>query len=314
MKAIMGLAVVILIGICSIFFMSRNKQLQEEENLKKIWSEATHELDEFQSKIMGLRTSSTTKAELQQELANLKRYAQDSSRKINELKTRSSMNKNENAPQVTETLRKIQKYTDGYAAMANLSINEKEMQAKASTMLNATDYLNEHAHFLGAPDSGDTTQALALVSKITKKFNQSNSIATLKPLAATEKINPEYNEYYAAIQELIRNYQKGRDTLAYVLKHYDSGNLSTSDIQKWRQELVRRQALLASLIALDHLAPAGNANHYHQLFKQVLADAIDVMKDFGDSQNYSTRQTITIVSDRNTKLLRKIKYYFGVSQ
>jgi len=46
--------------------------------------------------------------------------------------------------------------------------------------------------------------------------------------------------------------------------------------------------------------------------KQVLADAIDVMKEFANNPCYSTRAAIKSVSDINTAKLYKIKRYFGV--
>jgi len=243
-QKITGFVIVVMIIIVSAFlsfwFYQNNIQKQNEQKIAQIWEKSIQEINNLHSNIRNLRTNVSTKNDIIQELSILKTNAENTSKNLAELKMQAMLIRNQNIGLLVEALNKMQKYAEGYSQIANVSTNEKGLQSKASAMISSTDALKAKGNFFGAPDQGDVNDSIVVVSKIVKKLNEANKppIIQLKTSSTKneEEINPEYNEYYAKVREILRNYQKGRNTLSAIMKNYDMGIMSQTDIQKWNQE------------------------------------------------------------------------------
>ena len=308
---VIALAAAVVIG--GVFVYRNTLKSHQVAGRAQIHSVLVEHLDDFHRNIRTL-SASATGSEAQEELRKMKEYAGFARDKIHSLDVKtSSLNGFEVVP-LREAIAKVDKYLAGYEDLANLSISQESLKAKAEAALESLEEFRRASNLFGSPDKGDIAEAISRGTKLAKNLSKGPQLKRPTVIVASPYwSNPVYAGYHEAIQGIVASYSAGRKTLSRVLTHYDAGVFSDRDITDWQRELNRRRELLRQLDNIAGMMPPGSIyERHHTLLRSMLESAIEAMERFANSQNVATRKYLSAVSRSNTAIMNQLKRFYGI--
>ncbi len=294
-----------------------------------VFTDLINTIEDFHGQLRTLTPSATGKANLQEEMRKLKEMAQTCQKKIDRLAQSSYTLTDENGQQLIEVIKKVDKYIEGFSSIANLSITVEALRAKADEMLKRTDEFRVASGLSGSPDSGDTTEIIDRIDKLVENFESARQAPTTSMIASSGShgsgssssnssggggrywSDPAYHPYRNAIRSAVGRYSDDRSTLAEVLRRYDNGNFNSNDLNRWNQQLNLRYGLISELQGMA-LPPGSIYQQHHNELINMLSSACASMEAFSNNPNSSTRANISNISTENTRVMNRLKSFYGI--
>ncbi|TSC92464.1 MAG: hypothetical protein CEN91_438 [Candidatus Berkelbacteria bacterium Licking1014_85] len=324
------LFVIVGITVLTVIYISQTCK-QTRRNELVVWNNCVAELEAFNNELISVKVENATAKEIDSQRNSIKEKAlAHSANMMNVMKGTISLGDTDNSRILKDVISKTQEYFSAFVKLVGQNYQIKDVEVKRDSLIELMKRFSaKQPYYLTAFDKSNLVdgeaKVFALAKKVAKMQAENRKPKSLFANSSNQPqivfvgnagqywSNPNYRDYYTEMREIVANYVSGRRNLSVVLSHYDSGRISENDRAAWQNELNRRRNLLTQIQSLEAQCPQGSIYRDHQQeLKDMIGSAIDGMETFANNECSTTRRNFSLISQRNTIRLKRIKAFYGV--
>lgn len=310
--------VVVLVVVFSAGYLYIQEK-QSKEAVSLIFNSLVSIVNNFHKDIGELSPTQPDRSSAQKELSKMKKIAEEANDSLQDLLERTYAINTNDSFKVRKTIESTQDYLSSFSKMAGQTILPESLKIASEELNQQFSLCQKDLGYVDCPKRQKVFDATARAILLVKNFkNRKNPIpetviVTQSLPVNTYWANERYSDYRDKLVSIITRYSQGRSILSRVLSHYDAGNFGDRDRLDWITELQKRKGFLVELSTLQSSIPPGSIYmEHHNMLRIMLESAIPILERFEENPCSRTREAVHLMSSDNTRIMNKLKAFYGV--